>query len=162
MKDGDDLKYYRMDMIRGHLPKQKTTFEKLEFNLLSKIAKLVLMLPHSNAGEKTETRKNLRFNTLGSILTAKMSSKNSIHFRTTEDVLKAVKRATWDYMKEHVVNKSTSKSAWSFLSLYPMKTYKMRGFKFSGGIERDCGLKWVITYVLMVQKNVFFASKDLH
>ena len=137
MKDGDDLKYYRMDVIRGHLPKQKTTFEKLEFNLLSKIAKLVLMLPHSNAGEETETRKNLRFNTLGSIL-------------------------TWDYMKEHVVNKSTSKSAWSFLSLYPMKTYKMRGFKFSGGIERDCGLKWVITYVLMVQKNVFSASKDLH
>ena len=110
MKDGDDLKYYRMDMIWRHLSKQKTIFEKLELNLLSKIAKLVLVLPHSNAGEETETRKNLLFNTLGSILTVKMSNKNSTHFRPSEDVLKAVKRATWDYNKKHVGNKSTSKS----------------------------------------------------
>ena len=42
MKDGDDLKYYHMDVIWGHLVKQKTIFGKLEFDLLSKVAKLVL------------------------------------------------------------------------------------------------------------------------
>ena len=46
VKDWDDLKYYRMDVIWGSLAKQKTIFGKLEFDLLSKIAKLVFVLPY--------------------------------------------------------------------------------------------------------------------
>ena len=53
VKDGDYLKYYRLDMIWEHLAKQKTISGKLEFDWLSKIAKLVLVLLHSNAGEET-------------------------------------------------------------------------------------------------------------
>lgn len=69
------------------MAKQKTIFGKLEFDLLSKIAKLVLMLPYSNAGEdwvfsmvqKTrQAHASLGFNTLGAIFTVKMSNKDSI------------------------------------------------------------------------------------
>ena len=52
VKDGDDLKCYHMDVIWGHLVKQNTIFGKLEFDLPSKVAKLVLVLPHSSAGEE--------------------------------------------------------------------------------------------------------------
>ena len=87
------------------MAKQKTIFGKLEFDLLSKIAKLVLMLPHSNAGEdwvfslvqKTrQAHASLGFNTLGAIFTVKMSNKDSILFRSSQDVLKTTKSATWD------------------------------------------------------------------
>ena len=87
------------------MAKQKTIFGKLEFDLLSKIAKLVLMLPYSNAGEdwvfsmvqKTrQAHASLGFNTLGAIFTVKMSNKDSIHFRSSQDVLKSTKSATWD------------------------------------------------------------------
>ena len=84
VKDGNDLKYYRMDLIWGHLAKQKTIFGKLEFDLLLNMAELVLVLPHSHAGEervfsmvqknKTEGHESLGFNTLGSILIVKMSN----------------------------------------------------------------------------------------
>ena len=81
-----------MDVIWGHLAKQNTIFGKLEFDLLSKIAKLVFVLPHSKTWEKRvfsmvqkknkiEACASLGFNTLGSILTVKMSNNDSIHFR---------------------------------------------------------------------------------
>ena len=52
VKHGDNLKNYRMHVIWGHIVKRKTIFGNLEFDLLSKIAKLVLLLPHSKAGKE--------------------------------------------------------------------------------------------------------------
>ena len=116
VKEGEDLKYYGMDVIWGHFVKQKSIFGKLEFDLLLMTAQLVFVLTHSNAGEervfsmdqknKTEARENLRFSTLNSILTVKMSNKDSIHFRLTQDVSKVAKSAPRDYNKKHVCSKS--------------------------------------------------------
>ena len=44
--EGDNTKYYQMDVLWGHISKIKTCFDRLQFNLLFKVAKLVLVLPH--------------------------------------------------------------------------------------------------------------------
>ena len=114
--EGDNTKYYRMDVLWGYISKIKTCFGRLQFNLLFKVAKLVLVLPHSNNGEervfsmvrknKTTFHSSLEFNTLGSILTVKLSSEDAIHFKPDKELLKSAKNATWEYNKRH--NTSTS------------------------------------------------------
>ena len=115
---GDNTKYYRMDVLWGHISKIKTCFGHLQFNLLFKVAKLVLVLPHSNAGEervfsmvrnnKTTFRSSLGFNTLGSILIAKLSNEDALHFKPDKELLKSAKSATWEYNKRHNTLTSTT------------------------------------------------------
>ena len=83
------------------------------FNRLSKIAKVVLVIPHSNAQEerifsmvrknKTCFRPNLDpKGTLSSILTVKLATKQECHqYEPTKEVLNKAKSATWEYNKQH-------------------------------------------------------------
>ena len=51
--EGDDRKqYFRMDVIWAYLMSLKNNGGFLAFELLSKVAKVVLVIPHSNAGEE--------------------------------------------------------------------------------------------------------------
>ena len=51
-EDGDDKNYFRIDMIWAYLMSMKNSGGSLAFELLSKVAKVVLVIPHSNAGEE--------------------------------------------------------------------------------------------------------------
>ena len=85
----------------------------LRFFHLSAIARLVLTLPHSNAGEervfslvrlnKTPYRSSLGIDgTLSSILTVKMNDiEPCYNFEPTDDMLEKSKKATWEYNKLH-------------------------------------------------------------
>ena len=86
----------------------------LRFPKLAKVARLVLVIPHSNADEervfsmvtknKTVFRSNLKLDgTLGSILKVKLAS-NSESFTTFEPpstVLETAKKATRQYNRAH-------------------------------------------------------------
>lgn len=52
IKDEDGTTHTRMDIIWGYLAKVKLPGGKQKFGLFSRAAKLVLVIPHSNAGEK--------------------------------------------------------------------------------------------------------------
>ena len=81
------------------------------FSLLSKVAKLVLTLPHSNADEehvfslirqnKTDFRNSLALDgTLSSILTVKMSCQEPCYkFEPTADVIKKSKKQRGNIIK---------------------------------------------------------------
>lgn len=45
-------KYYRMDVIWGYLSTMKAGDGQFQFKKLFKVAKIILVLPHSNAGEE--------------------------------------------------------------------------------------------------------------
>ena len=52
-EDGEITEYHRMDILWAYLDTLKDSITgQLQFSLLSKIAKLVLTLPHSNADEE--------------------------------------------------------------------------------------------------------------
>ena len=112
--DGEDHVYYRMDTLWAYLSTVKDGVSGLPtFSLLSKVAKLVLTLPHSNADEervfslirqnKTDFRNSLALDgTLSSILTVKMSCQEPCYkFEPTADVIKKSKKATWEYNQAH-------------------------------------------------------------
>ena len=52
--DGDtpNKQYFRMDMVWGYIASIKNADGSLRFWLLSKLARLILVIPHSNAGEE--------------------------------------------------------------------------------------------------------------
>ena len=105
--------YYRMDKIWAHIASLKCSVTQTpKFEKLSKVAKLVLTLPHSNADEervfnivghnKTETRRNrLRLEgTLSSILTLKRAVFNQnpcYSYDPPSEVEKSSKSATYRY-----------------------------------------------------------------
>ena len=83
------------------------------FKRLFKVAKLILVLPHSNTGEEsvfsmvrkkqTPFRPSLSMEgTLSSILTVKLADVNAVRFKPTNELLKKAKSATWDYNKAHM------------------------------------------------------------
>ena len=86
--------------------------------MLSKVAKLVLTIPHSNADEervfslvrqnKTDSRNSLSLDgTLSSILTVKMACEEPCYkYEPTVDVVRKSKTVTWKYNKEHRTEKS--------------------------------------------------------
>ena len=111
----DHQEYHRMGVLWGFIDTLVNTVTgKRRFKWLSKIAKLVLTLPHSNADEervfsfvkhnKTPYRDALNINsTLSSILAVKMASKEPcFKFEPTSEVLTASKKATWSYNQAHV------------------------------------------------------------
>ena len=116
-EDGEEeRRYHRMDVVWGYLATMKSADGQLMFKRLSKVAKLVLVLPHSNAGEervfsmvrknKTSFRSSLSMEgTLSSILTVKLADINAVKFEPSSELLKKAKRATWDYNKLHMQKK---------------------------------------------------------
>lgn len=103
----------RPDIVWGHLQEVTTLDGRKRFPWLSKIALLVLIIPHSNAGEErvfSMMKKNLtplrpcldQEETLGSIMTIKMESLNSPGGNELPtNVLRAAKSATRLYNKAH-------------------------------------------------------------
>lgn len=102
---------FRMDVIWGYFSSLKLSNGTYKFGRLSKVAKTVLVLPHSNAGEervfsmirknKTSFRPSLQLNsTLSSLITIKMASKDS--FEPPKELFVSAKKATWNYNKKHI------------------------------------------------------------
>ena len=103
---------FRMDVIWGYLSSLKLGNGRHNFSGIKDVAKTVLILPHSNAGEervfslirknKTAFRPSLQVDgTLASLLTIKMANKES-SFEPPADLLSSAKKATWNYNKEHL------------------------------------------------------------
>lgn len=101
--------YHRMDVVWGYLSGMKNLDGSLKFGLLSSVAKLVLVIPHSNAGEervfslikqnKTPSRSSLHVNgTLSSMIQVKLANTDPcVKWEPSKDVLKAAKSATKQY-----------------------------------------------------------------
>lgn len=84
VKDDDGGSFHRMDIIWGYLSSVRLAGGSPKFGALREVAKLVLVIPHSNAGEemvfsmirknKTDFRNPLSVNgTLSSLITIKMA-----------------------------------------------------------------------------------------
>ncbi len=105
--------HHRMDTIWAYLSGMKSLDSSLRFKLLSKLARLVLVIPHSNAGEervfslikqnKSPGRSNLDAKgTLSSMIQIKLANRDSCtKWEPSKDVLKAAKRATKLYNDMH-------------------------------------------------------------
>lgn len=110
VNEASGTKHYRLDSIWHHL---KAPDHSYRFHRLSQVAKLVLVIPHSNAQEervfsmirknKTAFRPNLDpKGTLSSIITVKLGSTEKPHqYEPSKEVLKRAKSATWEYNKAH-------------------------------------------------------------
>ena len=112
-----EVTYHRMDIIWAHIAQMNNpTVQAPRFLLLSKIASLVLTLPHSNADaervfslvrlNKTAFRNSLSLDgTLSSILTVKLALPESkvkcYAFEPPKEVVTKSKKVTWSYNKEH-------------------------------------------------------------
>lgn len=104
---------YRMDVIWAYLSQMKLANGELRYKRLSEVAKLVLIIPHSNAGEervfsmirknKTAFRPSMNVDgTLSSVLTMKMAIPEPCHtFEPPKEVVANAKKATYQYNKTH-------------------------------------------------------------
>ena len=98
----------------------KDCIGKHKFDILFKVIKLVLVLPHSNASEKrlfrivrknkTKFRASMGFNTLGSILTVKLANPSAKKFKP-DTLLRSAKSAIWEYNKRHSSSTSSTSSS---------------------------------------------------
>ena len=119
--DDDRNKYSRVDILWGCISQMKDCIGKHRFDILFKVVKLVLVLPHSNASEervfsivrknKTTFRAGMRFNTLGSILTVKLANPNATKFKLDKALLRSAENATWEYNKRHSSSTSSVSSS---------------------------------------------------
>ena len=112
--ESEDHRYFRMDILWNYLSTLRTPDHALHFSRLRKVAKLVLVIPHSNAEEewifsivwKNKTAFHPSLNpkeTLSSILTIMLANPEPAHcFQPTKELLKTAKSATWEYNKAHV------------------------------------------------------------
>ena len=117
----DRNKYYRVDILWGYTSQMKDCIGKHRFDILFKVVKLVLVLPHSNATEerafsiarknKATFRDSMGLNTLGSILTIKLANPNATKFKPDKALLKSAKSATWEYSKRHSSSISSTSSS---------------------------------------------------
>lgn len=110
-EEGDKAeRFYRMDIVGHHLANLKGGDGCLTFPRLSNVAKLVLTLPHSNAGEervfrknKTSFRPNLCLDTtVPSLLTVKLATHEPcFKIEPAEEVVSRAGKVTWEYNKQH-------------------------------------------------------------
>ena len=103
----------RIDVIWQHLSERKGCDGTHTFLRLSRVAKLALIIPHSNAGEervfsiirknKTAYRPSLDpKGTLSSIMKIKLADLQPAHsIRPPPELLRKAKSATWEYNKAH-------------------------------------------------------------
>ncbi|CAB3996170.1 PREDICTED: uncharacterized protein LOC106702191 [Paramuricea clavata] len=113
LDEDDEIDSLRMDVIWGYLGNLKVSGYP-RFQHLSKVAQLVLVLPHSNAEEerafslvrknKTCFRGNLDINrTLSAIMTIKMNSTAPcFEYKPTDEVVKNSKKVAWQFNKSHM------------------------------------------------------------
>ena len=111
--DNAHVTYHRMDIIWHHLSSMKAPDGTLRYNRLCQVAKLIMVIPHSNAQEehvfsmvrknKTSFRPSLDpRGTLSSILTVKLATTGDAHsYEPSKEVLRKAKSATWEYNKQH-------------------------------------------------------------
>lgn len=111
--EGEEKQYHRMDTIWGYISHVRNCDASCRFQYLSKVAKLILIIPHSNAGEervfnlikqnKTPTRSSLHVNgTLSSIIQVKLANKDScVVWEPRKELLKSAKGATKQYNDMH-------------------------------------------------------------
>ena len=111
--DGNKKQYHRMDIIWSYLSGVKNVDSSTRFESLSRVAQLVLVIPHSNAGEervfslikqnRTPCRSSLNSNgTLSSMIQIKLANTDScIEWEPSKDLLKAAKSATKQYNAMH-------------------------------------------------------------
>ena len=109
----EEKQYHRMDMIWGYISDVRNCDASRRFRYLSKVAKLILIIPHSNAGEervfnlikqnKTPTRSSLCVNgTLSSIIQVKLANKDScVVWEPPKELLRSAKGATKQYNNMH-------------------------------------------------------------
>jgi hypothetical protein len=108
--NGREEQFHRMDTIWGYLD------GSLQYPILAKVARAVLVLPHSKASEerifsmvtknKTNFRPSLKLDgTLSSILKVKLAhpeiQESCYDFKPSKDLLKTAKKSTWEYNKQH-------------------------------------------------------------
>lgn len=103
-----EIQYHRMDIIWASLASMNSPYGRPRFPMLGNVAKLVLVLPHSNAEEerlfslvrknKTAFRPNLKLDgTLSSILTVKLGNPTLCHkYEPTKSVLDIAKSLQWN------------------------------------------------------------------
>ena len=108
-----DVSYYRQDVLWQHLSTLKSSDGRNVFRRLSKVAMLVLLIPHSNADEerifsmvrknKTQFRPSLGLDkTLPSILTVKLATEEPcFKFEPDRTVVHKAGKVTWQYNQEH-------------------------------------------------------------
>lgn len=111
--EDDEISYHRNDILWHHLSMLKSTDGRPMFPRLSKIAKVVLIIPHSNADEervfslvrknKTPFRPNLSLDkTLSSILSIKLATEEPCHkIVPHQEVVSKASKVTWEYNKQH-------------------------------------------------------------
>ena len=111
--DEDGKQYYRVDRVWGYISEIKNVDGSPRYQLLSKIARLVIVIPHSNAGEervfnlikqnKTITRSSLNTNgTLSSIIQVKLANQElCTSWEPPKKLLHSAKKATQMYNEMH-------------------------------------------------------------
>ena len=107
------VEYFRMDVVWAYLMGLKNVDGSLTFELLSKVARLVLVIPHSNAGgervfslikhNKTPGRSSLNINgTLSSMIQVKLANPATcVKWEPPKELLTAAKKATKQYNDMH-------------------------------------------------------------
>ena len=103
----------RIDVLRGFLKGVKTPgTSSFEFNLLFKVAKAVMTIPHSNVQEerifslinknKMPSRSSLKIDgTLSSLITAKTHIENPLQWKPPKSFVQKAKKATRIYNDKH-------------------------------------------------------------
>ena len=104
---------HRVDVLWGYLRcVKKPGSSTYEFDLLFKVAEVVMTIPHSNAGEerifslinknKTPSRSSLKLNgTLSSIIVVKTHIENPLQWEPTKSLVERAKKATKLYNDKH-------------------------------------------------------------
>ena len=104
---------YRVDVLWGFLRGVKKPGTSLfEFDLLFKVAEVIMTIPHSNAGEerifslinknKTSSRSSLKLDgTLSSLITVKTHIEHALQWHPSKTLLDKAKRATKTYNDKH-------------------------------------------------------------
>ena len=113
VKEEEEHIHYRMDVFWNYLSEVKGGDGRLQFPILSRIAKLVFTIPQSNADEervfsiicknKTCFRPNLSLDkTLPSLLTIKLATNEPCYrYDPPQEVVSRAGKVTWEYNKEH-------------------------------------------------------------
>lgn len=105
--------YFRVDILWSYLKSvKKPGSSEYEFDLLFKVAEVIMTIPHSNAGEerifslinknKTPSRSSLNLDgTLSSIITVKTHIDKPLEWKPSRSVLDKAKKATKHYNDTH-------------------------------------------------------------
>lgn len=113
LKDDPDGGPCNIDKLWGYLKDLKKPGTNIcEFDLLFKVANVVLTIPHSNAGEerifslinknKTSSRSSLSLDgTLSSLITVKTHIEEPLKWQPSEELIKKAKQSTSSYNQQH-------------------------------------------------------------